>query len=369
MDYGDVAATADFKKRQAARGRKPTFSVFLERFGDVTDYVDSVEVDSEIEDSLHQPNFGHGSITLKNIGRVFTEASAPLIERKHKVKVYAGFEDDNIPIWTGMVNKAAVSTDQNIVTLNVAQFGQLLKDSQTSGNFEDYSTPKLLINELCGRVGLLPGVFENDTGQPDNFTFGETFVENNRNFWAMIHGACLCIMYIPYFDVNGRLQVKRRDSFTVTDFVFRDSNIKQMYYLGDADMINRKEVDFSTSVKFEFRFGDGVRPYQHSYSKTNTYSKGRWGEDADYETDPLIGSWLNAKKIVDEIDTIYPFKKSLYSVAAPGIPQLELTDQVHVDSERYGISGEFVVVGARHSISASRYTTEHKLVSKTGERM
>jgi hypothetical protein len=261
-----------------------------------------------------------------------------------------------------------VDTSARQITLSVAQHGEVLARAMTSGDFDSYDSPKLLIDELCRRLGLAAPEYENESGVPTNYTFGITFIEFPRTYWSLIHGACLCIFYAPYFDANGVLQLKRRNSFSEDEYVFDDGNIDALRYVDDAELINNKVIDYGTSIRFGFRFGDNVNPYQQSFSDSNSYSRAQWGEDSDYETDQLIGTYDNAKVLVAEALDWYAYRRVMYELETRGIPQLNLFDRVALNSNKHNVKDKYRVAGIRHSLSPGSYTSYLKIISH-GERL
>jgi len=363
-----IGAYHTFIRRQASKSRYPTFSVLLEYFGDISPYVKSVNCNMMITDSLHQPTYGRGNIIIYDKAGIYTDGGRSLIDENFKVFIFAGFNDDNIPIWAGRVTDAKADTDKHEVNIALAQDGHILANRTTSGSFSAYNTAKTLTDYLCGLAGLAKPIYENESGQPTGVTFGNSFQENNRSYWAMVYGACLNIFYIPIFDVNGVLNLKRRDSFNDVDFLYNDSNIEYMKYLEEAEMINRKTIDYTNPVRFEFELGDGVQIGQRSKSAQNSYSIAQWNEKSDYETDPFIGTWTRAEAITDQVLDFYPYRRALYEVRSPGIPQLELLDRVRVRYEKQNIQGKFIVMGRRHEITPGNHVTTDKLLS-SGERL
>lgn len=369
MQYGNLTTAEQdaFKRHQAANGRVPTFSVFLEEQGDISSYCKAITCNALIQDSLHQPSYGRGNITLQNKDGAFTEAGKPTIGPGSKIKVFAGFDNDNIPIWKGTVTEAKPTTDMHEVVLSIAQFGGVLNNVHTSGDYSAYNTPKTLINRLCQLAGLSAPVYQNESGQPTTYTFGNDYIETNKSYWAIVHGATFCIFYVPYFDVNGVLNLRRRSDFTDADFLFDDSNIISIESLDKADLINNKVIDYGNPVRFEFTLGDNVTFGQRTRRDSNSYSQSQWGEDADYETDELVGTWTKAGTIIDEVMDYYPYLKYLYRIKAEAVPQLELLDRPRVKTVKHNIEGKFVVLGRRHEIRPGYYVTTDTLMSE-GER-
>lgn len=364
-----------FVNYQKASKRRPTFSVITEVLGDITGDVESVDCDVRISDTLHQPSFGHGNIVISDPYGIYSDGGQCKFELGFKVNIFSGYNDLNIPIWSGMITSADIDTSSHTINIGIAQSGYKLGNPagtteqgySTSGDFSAYNTPKLLVDHLMDNAGLPAVSYENETGQPSDITFGETWQDNNRTFWAMIYGACFNIFYLPYFDINGILHLVRRESFTDVDWLYDDSNTVNIRFLEQADIVNHKIIDYGHPVKFEFTLGDNVLIGQSSRSKTDSAIKSRWGERSDYETDPLVGTWTRAGVIIDEILDYYPYMKLIYEITSPGVQQLELLDRIRVKSLKQNIEGKFIVLGRSHSIRPGYYQTKDIVISP-GER-
>jgi hypothetical protein len=361
---------------QKSKKRTPTFSVFIEGVGDITSDVVSIDVDCSITDSLHQPSYGHGNIVLADPEGKYNDGGISIVEYRYKCNVFAGFNDMNIPIWSGMVTDSSINTSDHTVNITLSQSGYILGNPtgtresghSTSGNLSAYDTPKKLIDYLMNSAGLGAAQYENESGQPSTVKFGETYQDNTRTYWAYIHGSCLNMFYIPFFDINGVLQIRRRDGFNDVDYLFDDYNTSYIQFVSQAELVNNKVIDYGQPVKFDFTLGDNVLIGASSRSKSNAYSKGRWGERTDAETDPLIGMWSKAGTIIDEILDYYPYMRLLYDITSPGVPQLELLDRIRIKSDKQNISGKFIILGRSHRIRPGYYATTDRVIS-SGERL
>ncbi len=351
-----------FIDRSLARVRHPTFSLFLERHGDVTADGLSADYRRRVEDTLKEPNYGTGTITLSDESEKYIEGGRSVFRNGDKVMLFGGFDDLNIPLFSGLIRDVQVQASAKVTTLQIADQGYRLRVSKTSGDFSSYPTPKTLINYLVSLARIGAVVYENESGPPTTFTFGDTFLEL-RSFWAMIHGAALCISYIQHFDEQGKLHISRRTTFAETGYIFTDSEITRLKHFELAELINHKTIDYVHCIRPEFTAGDGIHPGQHTRSRTDSTSKHKYGEYEDQETDELIGTWTNAGKMIDQILDFYPFPMHIYQMDTPALPQLQIADRIFISSDETGIEGFFWVTGEAEQINTAGYNGQYTLLS------
>ncbi len=362
-----------FQRRAAASVRKPTCSVILEGHGDISAYVKNYSFERRLTDSLHEPNPANGNMVLIDKDGEFSENGHTTIKVNDKIKIFAGFNDDNIPRFKGIVTDPKLNSDTKEISVAFSDYGYILRRSHTSGDYTAYNSPKLLVERLMSMANLGVPVFENDTGSPVTFDFGLNATDkaaghklnlNERTYWAMTHGANFCIFYIPYFDEEGVMQCKRRSGFTDADILFDDSNIISLAHRDMAEMINSKTVDFSpNTIRWEFTLGDALNVGQYSRVKTNSDLKARYGEYADAETDELVGTWTHAGEIIDEALAYYPYPRHLFDLRTPALPQLQLMDRIRVRSEKRNILGRFIVWGVSEVYTPGNFYNTFTLLS------
>lgn len=347
------------------RVRHPTFSVFAAYHGDITSDSMVATYSRRAEDSLHEPNYGTGTLTLTDKSGNYIENGRPVFRRGTKIKLFAGFDGDNVARFGGIIRDVSLDTDQNI-TLTLAEEGYKLRKSRTSGDYSSYETPVKLIDQLASLARIGEVIYENETGPPTTKEFGDTFLEL-RDYWAMIHGAALCIGYIQYFDPEGRLNLTRRTTFTDTGYIFTDSDIEYLIHKQVAELINYKAIDFVHCIRPEFTAGDGVYAGQHTRSRTDSVSKRKYGAHGDQETDELIGTWTNAGAIIDQTLDYFPYPREIYLLKMPAFPLLGIADRIFVRSEETGIAGYFIIIGVQERFSVTSYSGTYTLLSE-GER-
>lgn len=357
---------AMFEERSRATDRHPTYSIFVENYGDISGDGVVAKYTRRAEDALKEPNYGTGTVTIADDEKKYIDNGRSIFRRNDQVMIFAGFEDQNLPRFSGIIRDIKVQSDAKIQTLTIAEMGYRLRTSKTSGDFSSYDTPKKLIDFLAGEALIGEIVYEDETGPPTTFTFGNTQL-SLRTFWAMMHGAALCISYLQHFDERGRLNLTRRTTFEDTGYTFTDSEIEKLTHIQVAKLINHKTIDFIKTIRPEFTAGDSINPGQHTRSDTDSASKRRYGEHENQETDELIGSWSNAGKMIAQILDYFPYSRDIYQMKTPALPQLQQSDRIFVSSEETGVEGFFTIMGIKERISMTSFGGWYILLSE-GER-
>lgn len=391
-----------FEAHSHSSDRQPTYSVLAECIGDITDDVTHAEYSRRKEDSLAEPNYGTGQITIFDEKGKYIENGRPKFIRGKRVYIFGGFDGDNIPRFGGLVRDIYVDSTARNIQLTLAEDGYALRTAKTSGDYSSYDSPKLLVNQVASLANIADPIYENETGRPTNFTFGHTYL-GLRSLWSMVHGSALCIGYKQMFNEAGRLTLKRSTSFEdihvgdtrewqlgdgkklgdglylgqqirpdrpyeyFDDYIFDDKRIQWLVRRQMAALINKKTVDFVHTVKPEFTAGDGIRAGQHTKSRTESLSKHKYGEYENQETDELIGTWSNAGNLIDQSLDEYPFPRGIYEMRIKALPQLQIDDRIFVNSEQRNIQGWFHIIGIHETISPGRFNDVFTLLSE-GER-
>ena len=343
--------------------RGPAISVMVENRESLTASVKNVSINRKIQDSLHEPMHGSATVTIEDVDGTLIVNGRSVIRRNDKIKIWTGFRrpgfryGDLIPRFTGVVYEPTVNTRTREITLSLNDYGYLMKQAQTSGDFSDFNTPKLIVNELLDRLNLGDATWENEAGLPTTYVLGNTDL-TRRSYWAITHGALLGISYIFFFDGNGDLQCKRRDNSSESQEVFKDKDILNIQHIQMSDLINEKSVDLGTAapVPWSATAGDSLRWGQATYTKHDQASKALYGVSADYEAEELIAGWDNILPFVRDSILRLKYPRQLYELRCAARPYLEIMDKVRIDSDVENIHGQMVIIGIGEYISGSTYS-------------
>ncbi|GAF88034.1 unnamed protein product, partial [marine sediment metagenome] len=150
METGNLEATGGrweaFRTNTNRARRSPVMSVMAENFGPASALVKNVSLNRKIKDSIHEPLNGSATITLEDKDGSLIINGRSVIRRNDKVKVWTGFgrngfkNGDLVPRFAGVVKEPRIHTGSREVTLALQDYGYLMKQSMTSGDFSSYNT-------------------------------------------------------------------------------------------------------------------------------------------------------------------------------------------------------------------------------------
>ncbi|KKN28532.1 hypothetical protein LCGC14_0853290 [marine sediment metagenome] len=360
-----------FRQTRSSR-RKPVFSVFVEGRGSVTLGVKNATWNRRIKDSLHEPQHGSGSVTLVDSDGTLIRNGRSVIQVGDKVKIWAGFarsgfiDGDLVPRFAGVVQDPEVNTITGEITLALQDYGFLMKNAQTSGDFSAFNTPKLLVDELVNRLNLKAPTWENESGLPSTFELGFTDPLSRRSYWAIIHGALLGIGYIYFFDGSGDLQCKRRDNSFESNELFTDSDIGWIRHKEMAELINEKSVALGVAapVPWSATAGDSIRWGQSNYTPEDQQSQAQFGLASDFESEEMLTTWDNILPFARDSVKALKFPRQIYNMSCPARPYLDIHDTIRVDSDRRNIHGQMKIIELTGAVSAASYSQRLTLLSE-----
>ena len=359
-----------FVRQARSQSRQPVMSGFAENTGSITKYIKNISFSRRVQDSLHEPQHGSARIVLQDQADELIENGRSIIRKNDKIKIWAGLErsgyidGDLVPRFTGVVKNPQVNTRTRQIALDVKDYGFLMKQSQTSGDWSNYNTPTLMITELLNRLDLLAPTFQNAAGLPTTYTIGNTTLRR-RNFWKIADGALKGIGYVMYFDASGDMQCKRRDFSFESDELFTDDDIISIKYERMANLVNEKAVEMNDVITpwSGGTAGDSIRWGQSIYTKKSEISQAQNGVEADYEAEEMIAGWDNIHPFGRDSVEWLQYPRHIILMKCPARPYLDLMDKVRVDSDRYNIHGQMNILGVTEYISSTNYNQTLALIS------
>ena len=352
-----------FRQNINRQRRTPVLSVMVENYGSVSAQVKNVTLNRKIQDSLHEPMHGSASVTLEDTDGSLIENGRSVIRKNDKVKIWTGFarngyrHGDLIPRFTGVVYEPKVNTGRREVMLSLMDYGYLMKQAQTGGDFSDYNTPKLLVNELLNRLNLGDATWENESGLPTTYEIGMTDL-SRRNYWKITHGATMGIGYVYFFDGNGDMQCLRRDHSSESGEVFKDTDIIGVHHVRTAGFVNQKSVDLNEAapVPWSATADDSLRWGQATYTKHDRQSQALYGVSADYESEEMIAGWDNIYTFARDSILWLKYPRDIYELRCAAHPFLDIADKIRIDSAVQNIHGQMSIIGLDEYISAATYS-------------
>lgn len=267
MQYGDLteAQIARFDTALHRSVREPSFVVWIEGFGDPTEY--AMEIDSEI--ALEYPrgrgrlSAGRAILVMSNENGYFYSDGKSKVEKNAMIKVWAGFDGLNIPIFTGTVYSVKPTGTTDVVTLNCKDYMGLFQEVLIKGSQYPNNTAKLLMEDFCNRVNI-PAPSIASTDETNSIYTQPVFEE--QSIFSALEEVCDSIFYTAYLDEDGNLNaVEREHSMQIPPFppllkggergfTFKDNNVIDCENLADTEIINDITIEYREN--FFSRFED-----------------------------------------------------------------------------------------------------------------
>lgn len=257
MQYGDLTEVQieQINVAQAYLVRKPSFVVWIEGLGDPTDYI--IEIDSEI--AVESPlgrgylNIGRAILVMSNKGRHFYSDGKSKIRRNARMKIWAGIDGLNIPIFTGVVQSIEPTGTTDVVILSCKDYMGLFQEILIKGNQDPNNTPELLLKNFCEQIKVsIPDIAATDE---TTCVYTEPTFEEQSILMALAD-VCNSIFYVAYFNEDGNLNAVEREYSNLVNFRFEDNNVIDCENLIDTDIINDITIEYREN--FFCRYEDQV---------------------------------------------------------------------------------------------------------------
>ena len=245
MQYGDLteAQIARFDTALLCPVREPSFVVWIEGFGDPTEY--AMKIDSEV--ALEYPrgrghlSAGRAILVMSNENGYFYSDGKSKVEENAMIKIWTGFDGLNIPIFTGTVYSVKPTGTTDVVTLNCKDYMGLFQEVLIKGGQYPNNTAKLLMEDFCNQVNI-PAPSIASTDETDSIYTQPVFEE--QSIFRGLEEVCNSIFYTAYFDENGNLNAVEREHSTLVDWTFKDNNVIDCEKLADTEIINDITIEY-----------------------------------------------------------------------------------------------------------------------------
>ncbi len=245
MQYGDLTWTqiTRFNEAQAHSVREPSFVVWIEGFGDPTEYI--MEIDSEV--ALGFPrgrghlNIGRAILVVNNEDGYFYSDGESKIGRNARMKVWAGLDNINIPVFTGFVHSVEPAGLTDVVVLNCMDYMGLFQEILIQGSQDPNNTAKLLMTSFCDLANI-PMLNVASTDETTSTYTQPTFEEGS--ILAALEEVCNSIFYTAYFNEDGSLNAVEREHSAPVDYQFVDNSIIDCEALVDMEVVNDITIEY-----------------------------------------------------------------------------------------------------------------------------
>jgi len=355
MQFGTLTAQQqiDFLSYQISGVRSPSFTTWIEGFSDVSDYVKSIETDRNAESLRGFGNLAIGvaTIVMNNENRYFYSDGKSNIPSNARIKIYAGFHDLNIPIFSGIIYLVSPQPN-NVVILNCRDYMGFFFENFVD-NVGVNQTTKAILDYFCSLFDLISGV-------PST---SETLLEFYNPTWTglrmmtIIEKICDSLFSIAYFDEDGILRFVEHEYSNSISYTMNDTNITDIYKFSNTEIINSVQIGyqpgFFSSAKDQVSidsFRERLRLIQIPSFDSGVVSSFSIGNDSELLNNDLEGFLFNSDASASYIDTIHLKLKSVSAVGylcvkiysnSAGVPSTLLATSVYKPCN--DLSGDYAI--------------------------
>jgi hypothetical protein len=245
MQYGNLNLEQQerFVLKQKDAIRKPSFVLWIEGFGDTTDYVISIDTEIGLESLRGKGNIniGRATLELNNEKGYFYLEGASKVKNCAKIKIWAGFDDLNMPIFTGVIHSVKPVGTLNTVIINCRDYMGFFFDSVID-ELGLNRTPKSILEHLCSKIGVLSEI---ESNEETTMTYDEQNFSNQRVISA-IEEICDSIFCVAYFDEDGIFKLVEKEYSNSSAWKFDDSNVVDCSILTDSEIINDITIEYKS---------------------------------------------------------------------------------------------------------------------------
>lgn len=273
MQYGNLTLLQreKFDQKQKNVIRKPTFVLWIEGFGDTTDYVISIDTEIGLESLRGRGNIniGRAILELNNEKGYFYSEGKSKIKNCAKMKIWAGFDGLNVPIFTGIIHSIKPIGTLNTVIVNCRDYMGLFYDFVVS-ELGLNNTPKAIMEYLCLKIGVLSKIDSNE----ETMRLYDGLKFNSQKAISILEKICDSIFYIAYFDEDGTLNFVEREYFKSSDWRFDDNNIIDCTILADSEIINDVSIEYKSGFFSRCYDQTSIDEYKTKSRQIYTFSLG-----------------------------------------------------------------------------------------------
>jgi hypothetical protein len=330
MQYGALTSSQRvmFDTKQGSLIRKPTFVLWIEGFGDTTEYV--MRIDSEIGlESLRgrgSLNIGRAILELNNENGYFYSHSAvqrgSKVKKYARIKIWAGFDYLNIPIFTGIVEDVKPIGTSNAVTINCRDYMGLFFDSIIKDELGLNNTPKSILEYFCSKVGVVANIIDTEESTMSyDVSAPLSRSIKGQKMMSVIEKICDSIFCIAYFDEEGILQLVEREYSNAVqtsngrmypmNWRFDDNNIADCMLLADSEIINDVTVEYRSGFFSRYMDQASIDEYRAkarqlgilslSSDLTSSQTQGTIQELLDHDLEGFKFTTSNNSSVIDSV--------------------------------------------------------------------
>ncbi|MBD3181055.1 hypothetical protein GF312_02115 [Candidatus Poribacteria bacterium] len=244
MQYGNLNSLeiAEFNAYRSSSLRKPTYTLWIAGYGDLTEEVISIEQEITLADTdiINSIYIGKAVVCISNKGLM--DNGIITLKPNAEIRIWGGFNGVNVPIYTGIIDYIKSSSTDGIIFLHSTDYMSLFKQETIGRDIFSYNTPELIAEYFCKFVNI-PEPLITNSKKTDTVYRNKAFLD--QSMYQCLESICQSIFYVGYFNENGILNLTEHNHYNYTDFVFNDSNVIDCGKITDTNIINHVELEYA----------------------------------------------------------------------------------------------------------------------------
>lgn len=215
-------------------------------YEDYTSRIIGFEYTREVDKALGGATLAMADLTLENHDQYFTpkygSAISDYILPRRPVKLFAGFKDENIPIFVGMIEKMP-NVKKNTADFHCVDFLQEIFDIPLDESviYQDYRTDQIIAELLQDHAGLATNQYSLDTGLN---IVGFFFANKGDRLGDILRKLVQAEMGSILMDENGVIRFINRINWNTNPeaWTFTDADILESSVPNQDNVVNVVEV-------------------------------------------------------------------------------------------------------------------------------
>lgn len=302
-----------------------TSAVWLSNQGDIDTYVLYIFTDQMFFNERGEGFIGIGGATvlLDNIDGTFYSGGNTLVKKNDRIKIWAGYDGLNIPIFSGVVIDVNPHFGSNRVTLNCADYMYLFLMAEVNGFIpvDDSSiaeTAKQMLEAFCDSM-----VVPHNIGSTAELTalYSQPYFER-KTMLSALEDVGNSIYHTPIFDENGILQIYEREYINSLDFQFDQDQVLNLQELAETRVVNQYTIEYE----------DWFYAQAKDQASIDTY-----GEQASTRRNVLFNDEAVSEKLYGRTQELITYGKESFVITTSD--SATLIDTIHIRMAQSGASG------------------------------
>lgn len=217
---------------------EPNASAWTQGFGDIEDYVLSIETDRRVE-SLRGQGFigiGRATLVLDNSDSTFYGANGSKFADNAVIKILMGYKSYVIPVFAGVIRRAYPGPRGDVVYLLCTDYMILFYDQWVEGSRGTNNTPQLVVEDFCNEIRIQSSI---GTGLELDTTYDNTNFEV-KSMLSALQNVQNSVFHVCLIDEEGTLQMYEREyvGYSSDRWGYDERNVLEIDPMAPGEVIN-----------------------------------------------------------------------------------------------------------------------------------